>query len=50
MFNSIDQLQGEGAYVVVSILDDQGAYDQTLYVGDDEWYRDITQCGRTCMG
>ncbi len=35
--------EGEGAYVVVSILDGEGNYVETLYVqGDDsEWYRDI---------
>ncbi len=36
---------GEGAYVVVSLINPNGDYDQTLYVqGDDEeWYYDITQ-------
>ena len=36
---------GEGAYVVISLLDPQGAYEETLYVqGDDtEWYHDITE-------
>ena len=31
---------GEGAYVVVSLLDPEGAYEKTLYVqgDDDEWY------------
>ena len=35
--------EGEGAYVVVSLLNAEGKYDETLYVqGDDnEWYRDI---------
>lgn len=37
--------EGEGAYVVVSILDGEGKYLETLYVqgDDDEWYRDITE-------
>ncbi|MDG1730956.1 MAG: DUF2271 domain-containing protein [Polaribacter sp.] len=36
---------GEGAYVAISILSPEGAYEQTLYVqGDDEeWYHDITE-------
>lgn len=36
---------GEGAYVVISLLDAQGEYVETLYVqGDDsEWYHDITE-------
>ena len=36
---------GEGAYVVVSLINPNGDYDQTLFVqGDDEeWYYDITQ-------
>jgi hypothetical protein len=36
---------GEGAYVVVSLLDPQGAYDETLYVQgkDSEWYSEITE-------
>ena len=44
--------EGEGAYVVVSILDDEGAYDQTLYVQgeDDEWYRDITEWWKNLYG
>lgn len=35
--------EGEGAYVVVSLLDSKGAYVETLHVqGDDEeWYNDI---------
>tara|TARA_B100001093_G_scaffold236392_1_gene226454 strand:+ start:2650 stop:3141 length:492 start_codon:yes stop_codon:yes gene_type:complete len=34
---------GEGAYLVVSILDENGKYDQTLYVQgkDKEWYHEI---------
>jgi len=37
--------EGEGAYLVVSLLNADGEYDQTLYVqGDDnEWYRDIEE-------
>ncbi|QTE23826.1 DUF2271 domain-containing protein [Polaribacter cellanae] len=36
---------GEGAYVVISLLNPKGDYEKTLYVqGDDEeWYSDITQ-------
>lgn len=36
---------GEGAYVVVSIIDEKGAYDQTLYVQgkDSEWYSEISE-------
>jgi hypothetical protein len=36
---------GEGAYVVISLLNPQGEYEETLYVqGDDnEWYFDITE-------
>jgi hypothetical protein len=36
---------GEGAYVVVSLLNPKGAYEETLYVqgDDDEWYFDITE-------
>ncbi|PKV49243.1 uncharacterized protein DUF2271 [Aquimarina sp. MAR_2010_214] len=35
---------GEGAYIVISLLDPNGNYEKTLYVqGDDEeWYHDIT--------
>ncbi|TYP99248.1 uncharacterized protein DUF2271 [Tenacibaculum adriaticum] len=35
---------GEGAYVVISLLNPEGEYEKTLYVqGDDEeWYHDIT--------
>ncbi|MGY0391070.1 DUF2271 domain-containing protein [Bizionia sp. KMM 8389] len=35
---------GEGAYVVISLINPEGAYEETLYVqGDDsEWYHDIT--------
>ncbi|MBU2995284.1 DUF2271 domain-containing protein [Cellulophaga baltica] len=36
---------GEGAYVVISLINPEGAYEKTLYVqGDDsEWYHDITE-------
>lgn len=36
---------GEGAYVVISLLDTEGKYTETLYVqgNDDEWYSDITE-------
>lgn len=36
---------GEGAYVVVSLIDPQGDYEETLYVQgkDKEWYSDITE-------
>ncbi|MDX6746105.1 DUF2271 domain-containing protein [Polaribacter sp. PL03] len=36
---------GEGAYVVVSLLNPKGEYEETLYVqgDDDEWYFDIRE-------
>lgn len=36
---------GEGAYVVISLLDANAKYVETLYVqgDDDEWYADITE-------
>lgn len=36
---------GEGAYVVISLLNPEGQYEKTLYVqGDDEeWYHDIPE-------
>lgn len=36
---------GEGAYVVISLLNSNGEYEETLYVqgDDDEWYFDITE-------
>lgn len=36
---------GEGAYVVVSLLDPSGEYEETLYVQgkDDEWYSEISE-------
>jgi len=35
---------GEGAYVVISLINPEGAYEGTLYVQgkDKEWYSDIT--------
>lgn len=36
---------GEGAYIVISLINPEGNYEKTLYVlgGDDEWYYDITE-------
>lgn len=36
---------GEGAYIVVSLIDPEGNYEKTLYVkgDDDEWYNTIEQ-------
>jgi hypothetical protein len=36
---------GEGAYIVISLLDSNDQYLETLYVQgkDDEWYSDITE-------
>ena len=36
---------GEGAYIVVSLLDQQGNYVQTLHVNgdDDEWYHEMDE-------
>ena len=36
---------GEGAYVIISLLNTKGAYVKTLYVqgADDEWYFDIKE-------
>lgn len=36
---------GEGAYIVISLLDAKNEYVQTLYVqgNDDEWYSDIPE-------
>ena len=35
---------GEGAYIVISVINPEGNYDETIYVqGDDpEWYYEIT--------
>jgi hypothetical protein len=39
---------GEGAYVIVSLLDKEGNYVETLYVqgDDDEWYSEISDWWR----
>lgn len=36
---------GEGAYIVISLMNPEGAYEKTLYVhgNDDEWYHDISE-------
>lgn len=36
---------GEGAYVVVSLMNPKGEYEKTLHVhgDDDEWYHDISE-------
>jgi hypothetical protein len=36
---------GEGAYIVISLLNPNGEYEKTLFVqgDDDEWYFDITE-------
>ncbi|MEW7280062.1 DUF2271 domain-containing protein [Aquimarina sp. 2201CG1-2-11] len=36
---------GEGAYVIVSLINAEGAYESTLYVQgqDEEWYHDIPE-------
>lgn len=36
---------GEGAYVVVSLMNPKGEYEKTLYVQgkDEEWYKDVKQ-------
>ena len=43
---------GEGAYIVVSVLNADGEYEDTLYVqGDDnEWYRDIADWWKNVYG
>lgn len=35
---------GEGAYVVISLINPEGEYEKTLYMqgDDDEWYNDLT--------
>ena len=37
--------KGEGAYVVISLINPDGKYEETLYVQgkDKEWYSDITE-------
>jgi len=39
---------GEGAYVVISLINPEGRYEKTLYVqgDDDEWYHDISEWWR----
>lgn len=39
---------GEGAYIVISLLNPEGEYEETLYVhgNDDEWYHDISEWWR----
>ena len=39
---------GEGAYIVISLLNSEQEYEETLYVQgpDDEWYFDITEWWR----
>lgn len=36
---------GEGAYIVVSLIDPKGAYEKTLYVmgTDKKWYKDLKE-------
>jgi hypothetical protein len=36
---------GEGAYVIISLLNPNGSYEKTLYVqgADDEWYFDLKE-------
>lgn len=36
---------GEGAYVIISLINPDGEYEETLYVqgNDDEWYSEITE-------
>ncbi|MEM9687325.1 MAG: DUF2271 domain-containing protein [Bacteroidota bacterium] len=43
---------GEGAYIVVSLIDPEGNYEKTLYVhgDDDEWYYTITEWWRKFHG
>lgn len=37
--------QGEGAYMAISLINPEGAYEKTLYVmgQDEEWYPDMTE-------
>ena len=39
---------GEGAYVVISLINPEGKYEKTLYIqgDDDEWYHDISEWWR----
>lgn len=40
----MDNYTGEGAYIIVSLINPQGKYEQTVYVHgkDDEWYHELT--------
>lgn len=44
--------EGEGAYIVVSIVDGEGNYKETLHVQgeDSEWYRDIEAWWKNVYG
>lgn len=44
--------EGEGAYLVVSVIDEENNYVETLYVqGDDaEWYRDLSAWWKNLYG
>ncbi len=44
--------QGEGAYIVISLMDPKGNYEKTLYVqGDDsEWYNTIEEWWKKFYG
>mgnify|MGYP000007869206 CR=1 FL=1 len=43
---------GEGAYIVISLLNADGKYEDTLYVQgeDNEWYRDIEDWWKNVYG
>lgn len=43
---------GEGAYIVISLIDPQGNYEKTLYVqGDDpEWYNTLEEWWKKLQG
>ncbi|WP_417591635.1 DUF2271 domain-containing protein [Owenweeksia hongkongensis] len=36
---------GEGAYIIISLIDPKGAYEETLFIHgeDDEWYHEIDE-------
>lgn len=40
----MDNYEGPGAYIIISLLNPEGKYEKTLYVhgDDDEWYHEIT--------
>lgn len=48
----LNAYDGEGAYIVISLLNPEGKYEKTLQIlGDDpEWYSDITQWWRNYQG